>query len=129
LYTCFLGKPVKAQDKSENHRKPAALAIQTRRVVKPAAKLMTVFCAGKQVLNNSNSPKLVQFRQNGLLPNHLRGHGRLRLLNLGNAKRQQPVDKRLDIHRVFCAELLDLALDEFLSNNRPAQIQCFSGHL
>jgi hypothetical protein len=38
-----------------------------------------------------------------------------------------PVDKPLDIHSVQCAELVRLYTGEFLSNNDPNWIQCFSG--
>jgi hypothetical protein len=38
-----------------------------------------------------------------------------------------PVDKPLDIHSVQCAELIYLYTGEFLSNNDPNWIQCFSG--
>ena len=34
---------------------PRSLAIQTLPLVKPAAKLTTVFCAGKQMFNDTNS--------------------------------------------------------------------------
>lgn len=39
------------------------------------------------------------------------------------------VDKPLDIHRMRCAEAPHLSTAKFLSNNRPAPIQCLSSRL
>jgi len=105
------------------------LAIQTRRVVQPAAKVDDCFLCTQASSQQFEQAETGPVSTNRAVAKSSSTHGRLRLLNLGNAVRRQPVDKRLDIHRVFCAEPVNLALTEFLSNNRPAQIQCFSGHL